>query len=580
MKKKLRWLCGLLVAILLLSACGGMTREELHDLLGQSAAGSGRDQVIPFEEMKYERPNLSAMQARAQKVESMLQNGSSYDLEAVIEAVDACTKDYFTFYTMYVLAEIHSYADMEDEAWAEEFAYCDGATTQVEQMVDLIYINCAQSEWAEMLEKEYFGEGFIDQYGGDYTGYTDNTYAALVQEENELIGRYRQLRAGLTVDYRGEEASFYDLTADPTLTEEEYSEVMASYYEKYTPQFGEIYLELIQVRNEIAEYFGYDNYAEYAYEQIYGRNYTVEESEALIEDIRKDLVPVYEKLTESGAWGDVFYGSVGEETLETCLSAAAEAMGGQVGETWSFLEENHLYDIRVSPQKVNNSFQVYLEDYEAPYAFIKTFGTTEDVLTFAHEFGHCVDAYVNYNDTYSLELMETYSQGMEYLLLCYLEDTVSGAELENLTAMKLLDTLDTYVQQASFADFELQAYALPEEERTVEKLNKISLETAKEYGYFVEGYEDYYAMSWIDILHFFEQPCYVISYCVSNDAAFQIYEMEKEEQGAGLAAYNHILQWESDDFLLTIEDLGNLESPFAPGRMASTAATVEQFFQS
>lgn len=169
---------------------------------------------------------------------------------------------------------------------------------------------------------------------------------------------------------------------------------------------------------------------------------------------------------------------------------------------------------------------------------------------------------------------------MEYLLLCYLEDTVSGAELENLTAMKLLDTLDTYVQQASFADFELQAYALPEEEQTVEKLNKISLETAKEYGYFVEGYEDYYAMSWIDILHFFEQPCYVISYCVSNDAAFQIYEMEKEEQGAGLAAYNHILQWESDDFLLTIENLGNLESPFAPGRMASTAATVEQFFQS
>ena len=116
----------------------------------------------------------------------------------------------------------------------------------------------------------------------------------------------------------------------------------------------------------------------------------------------------------------------------------------------------------------------------------------------------------------------------------------------------------------------------PEEELTVENLNAISLQTAKDYGYFEEGAEDYYAMSWIDITHFFEQPWYVISYCVSNDAAFQIYQAELAEAGAGLALYEAILPRESDGFLDTIEEQGGMESPFATGRMESTAALIRE----
>ena len=118
--------------------------------------------------------------------------------------------------------------------------------------------------------------------------------------------------------------------------------------------------------------------------------------------------------------------------------------------------------------------------------------------------------------------------------------------------------------------------SLPEEELTVENLNAISLQTAKDYGYFEEGAEDYYAMSWIDITHFFEQPWYVISYCVSNDAAFQIYQAELAEAGAGLALYEAILPRESDGFLDTIEEQGGMESPFAAGRMESTAALIRE----
>ena len=130
----------------------------------------------------------------------------------------------------------------------------------------------------------------------------------------------------------------------------------------------------------------------------------------------------------------------------------------------------------------------------------------------------------------------------------------------------------------SFADFEHQVYSLSESELTVKRLNEISLQTSKDYGYFVPGFEDYFERSWIDIIHFFEQPCYVISYCMSNDAAFQIYQRELEEPGAGLELYLQILPRQYEGFFETLEKQGAMESPLAEGRVESTSVIIADFF--
>jgi len=189
-----------------------------------------------------------------------------------------------------------------------------------------------------------------------------------------------------------------------------------------------------------------------------------------------------------------------------------------------------------------------------------------------------VDSYVNYNDTYSLDIAEIYSQAMEYLALCVLEGELKESDLKNLTKMKLLDTLDTYAQQGSFVDFERQVYALPEEELTVERINEISLQTSIDYGYMEEGYEEYYSRSWIDIVHFFEYPCYVVSYCVSCDAAFQIYQAELAEPDSGIELFNRILPRDYDGFSETLELQGEMANPFDAGRMKSTADVIRDYF--
>ena len=557
---------------LLLTGCEGT--QMLEELLQQYAAmGNDRsayEAMVPFDQIEYVRPDLDEIRAQAKKATAMLTDGSSES--QVIAALDACNVLYYRFDTMYTLADIRACQNTADAYYAREYAQCMSDAALVDQIYSDLYSACANSAMAKELEDDYFGEGFVDAYGGDYAGYPDEL-VALMQQESDLISQYRAVTADATVEYGGKEVSYDELYADMTMSDDQWLQVQTAYYDKYAPTLGNIYIQMVKVRNQMATFMGYDGYEDYAYECVYGRDYTPRQTEKLLEQIRQHLAPVYAGLQSSGAIDDMIYTPLTEDALMARLAKAAQGMGGDIWQAWQFMKQYGLYDVSVSSTKAPMSFEDYLDSYEAPYLFVDAQGDTTDLLSVGHEFGHYVDAYVNYDTTYSIETAEVFSQSMEFLLLCALQD-------ENLTKYKLLDVLDTYAQQGSFAEFEHQVYALPEDELTVERINEISLQTSKDFGYCEEGWEDCYAKSWIDIPHFFEYPFYVISYCVSNDAAVQIYQMECKNQGDGLKEFETLLPRNYDGFLDTVVKQGGLKSPFDDGRMEETAQLVRQFFLS
>ena len=249
--------------------------------------------------------------------------------------------------------------------------------------------------------------------------------------------------------------------------------------------------------------------------------------------------------------------------------------GGSVSEAFDFMLRYELCDLTPDSRKANMSFETYLNDYEAPFLFLNSAGTTEDILTFAHEFGHFSDAYVNENAYETIDLAEVYSQAMEYLVLSRLGNELEKSEVEALSRLKMIDTVEMYIQQASFAEFEHRVYAMGSANLTAEKLNSVARDVAKEYGYYNELYDPFYSLGWVDIPHYFEQGFYIISYPVSNDLAMQIYALERETAGAGKQCY---LDYLERDFsgLLGLADAGGLESPFAPGRMEKVASIARQ----
>lgn len=561
MKKKMLSVLALVLALAMLVGCG-------------QTAAAPEVEPVRFSEMVYVRPEMDEMDVLLDELQELLDGGASY--RKVTAKLDECFDWYYSFYTMYTLAEVHSYLDMTDEYYADEYEWISTEYALVDQAFDGLYYACAASKLAEKLEKNYFWEGFCEEYSDPEDSIYSDEYVALLQKESDLLARYRELVAAPTIVFNGEEADLYELLAE--LDGQDYNDAVKLYYETYNGPLADVYIELVGVRNAMAERLDYDSYEQMQYEYYFDRDYSPEEADAYLADIRQYAVPFYKLLMALGAYSQVWYDEVDEDTLYGVLAGGAAEIGGDVAEAFDFMSEYELYDISVDPRKAQMSFETYFPDYEEPFVFLGAVGDTEDVLSFAHEFGHFCDGYVNEGALQeSIDLAEVYSQAMELLILSRLTDSMSEEDVDNIARIKSIDLGGMYVQQAAFAEFEKRVYALTPEELSAEKLNEIMLELSMDYGFYTAGYDWAYAMSWIDITHFFEAPFYVISYPVSNDLAMQIYAMELEEEGSGMEHYLGVLQHDYTGIMDLVED-GGFASPFSEGRVQDAVRIMKLLY--
>ncbi len=552
-----------LLLVMMLGVGFAMRGRGASDRTAQDyLADRDEDAQLRFEDIEYSRPYVAAMEQRVAAAEQVMAEDAS--LEEIEAALDKCYEQYYNYDTMYTVAYIRARQDMTDSYYADELAWVEDNYPRVQQLMEELLYAAAASDKAQELESEYFWEGFTQDYADDSQSVYREDIVALMQQEAALLGEYRALNASPTIDTGDGELDLYDYIADKY--GEEYVSALMEYYEKYNKEFARIFIELVKVRSQMARELGYDSYEQMQYDYYFERDYTPEQAAGYVADIKEYMVPLYVEVMENDPYSLISYDRVSEKQLMDVLEHAAKQVGGGIAEAYDFMFDHGFYDVRLSSTKAPMSFQSYLNDYEAPFLFLNPTGDIEDILSLSHEFGHYVDAYVNYNASETIDVSECFSQGMEYLLLGYFGSAVERETLEDINRLKMLDTLELYVQQASFAEFERIVYSSDPETLSAEMLNRLSLELAKEYGYYDGVHEDYYAMSWTDISHFFEMPFYVISYPVSNDVAMQIYELEQADRGAGLEKYLEILDREYAGLIDTVQ-AGGLQSPFEPGRI-------------
>lgn len=550
----------LLLTVLMIAVGFAMSAHRGENVHGSIIENSGQE-INSFDDIEYVRPAVEALRQRVLAAEELLNDGES--LETVEDALDQCYTLYYSYDTMYNIAHIRSCQDVTDSYYAQELAWCEDNYPRVQQLMEELLYAAAASDQAQELEEDFFWEGFTQDYADDSQSVYRDDIVELMQQEAALIGEYRALNASPTIDTDEGELDYYDYIADKY--DDEYLDALMQYYEKYNEEFARIYIELVKLRCQMARELGYDSYEQMQYDYYFERDYSPEQAAAYVADIKEYMVPLYVEVMAGDPYSRVSYDWIDDEQLVSVLARAAEQVGGEIQEAFDFMRDYGFYDVRLSSTKAAMSFQSYLNDYDAPFLFLNRSGDIEDILSLSHEFGHYVDAYVNYNAAETIDVSECFSQGMEYLLLGYF-DAASPETVDNLSRLKMLDTLELYVQQASFVEFENRVYSSDPETLTAQSLNELSLELAKEYGYYDGVNEGYYAMSWSDISHFFEMPFYVISYPVSNDIAMQVYELEQTDRGAGLEKYLEILDREYHGLIDTAES-GGLQSPFTPGRI-------------
>lgn len=293
---------------------------------------------------------------------------------------------------------------------------------------------------------------------------------------------------------------------------------------------GSIYLELIDVRNGIADLKGYGSFAEYAYENLYGRDYSPDDLDAVYGMVRDYVVPLYDVVVS-------LYEGVGytysdeSELLGDAVEFVAE-VSPELLELYTYMVDNGLMDYEGLDTKVDTGFTNYWDagDGRFVYIFNKNYGNYYDLTTVVHEFGHAASLTLleKIPEPLDIDVAEICSQGLEALFASgYAPETYGDqATLQFLYGM-LGSMIDGCIQD----EFQQRAYA--GEASTVEELDALFAEIEAEYGR--------QTVDWNQVIHNFTSPFYYISYGVSAFNALEIFVDAQDDYSAAVDEYLDVI---------------------------------------
>lgn len=468
------------------------------------------------------------------------------DAQEAIELYDALYEQYLQMLSMYEVAYIANSVDVTDAYWTQESLWCE---TEAVTAGDALCVAChdvLEGPCAEAF-RAHVGESAAEVFAA-YEPASERI-EELSERESALCSDYYAAMSGidsLVVEYRGEQWTMErwsgqdgdDLYWDDY---DAYSEVYDLLMKAANEAVGPIYVELVGIRREIAEYYGYDNYAEYAYENVYCRDYGMEEAEAFCEQVKQIAPRYYEQVYyHRRASGYSGVQMDGQELVDT-LGAYAEQIDPLVSEVWEFFADNELYSICDSSECMDGGYTVSIPSSDAPYIYMSLYGGSSDFCTITHEFGHYVDAYVTPTPNYltsggNYDLLEIHSNGLEVLYSRFYDD-IFGIGANTATFGMLTEQLDSVVSGCIYDEFQRRVYT--EEDITLEDINRIYSEVCVAYGEYDEVYEDCW---WIYVSHNFESPMYYISYAASAIAALQIWDLSREDYDAAVDMWLAVLR--------------------------------------
>lgn len=324
---------------------------------------------------------------------------------------------------------------------------------------------------------------------------------------------------------------------------------------------GPIFLELVDVRTEIAKLYGYDSYADYADQELYWRDYEARDLEKLYSAV-KEISPRYFDLyynsdAASALYMDEYPMSC-DEILEHA-AAHADEVDPLVAEALSFLRANHLYDIDGSRSRMAGGFtDLFLAD-RIPFIYIDLDGQT-DFQTLTHELGHFIDFYqtptpnfLAYGFGGNNDLSEIQSNGLQALYMHFYDDVFNEEMARDARDATLMELLGGVVDGCIFDEFQREVYRHPN--MTLDEVNQLYRAIAAEYGDLATGPHDYW---WQYISHTFESPLYYVSYATSGLVALQIWDQSQTDFDAACDTWRSFIDAGTYDkgYLELLDELG------------------------
>ena len=247
------------------------------------------------------------------------------------------------------------------------------------------------------------------------------------------------------------------LSNDNNRIENEYNALSSTQIEKGA-EVLDLYEQFVANNNAMAKIKGYDNYMEYAYKEIYGREYTPDQSAIYFEYLKQYLAPLVGKYhslynennTSISAKHKTAYEDFAQRSFFDSISAnhsindflqtikTTDKDGNET--SYSAIFEELMRNQNYFTGTYDGAYMWYIRSLKTPILFFGPSGGN----TVVHEFGHYCNELKNYAYSQSFDLSETHSQGLEILYHSWLKDNDKYKDYISTSAFNLYSSYQIY----------------------------------------------------------------------------------------------------------------------------------------
>lgn len=432
-------------------------------------------------------------------------------------------------------------------------------------------------------------------------------YFELSNREQELISEYRA-NSPDTMFFTDEDGKEYTITS---LYEEMYtiydemmsgnvrdaeelsarlakiSLVWESATKTIREKLGKIFKQMVDLRNEIAAEEGYSDYYDYAYAEIYFRDFNAEDTTVFRDSVKKHIAPLYRMYSAYTESDYDFFNSLNNNEIIAEAADTVKSINPELKESFDFMTERGFLEICENADRITHGtgYTMSIPGSDSPYTFISPteLSPTYTYSTLIHEFGHynsilrsgndasmTFDELINGSGMSSIDLQEVYSQGLELLSVDKYADSFTLADSNSLYMERLFSMIYAILQGCLFDEWQEAVYKNPD--ASIEDINTLFGELALQYGLIVSSTD------WMYVPHNFEQPVYYISYAVSAAAALDLWMQSIADYDGAVDRYMRLTVAEQGDFRETLKNAG-FDDIFDESQMIKIAGTLESFYK-
>jgi M3 family oligoendopeptidase len=386
----------------------------------------------------------------------------------------------------------------------------------------------------------------------------------LTVREQELITRYREIIASITIEWDGETKSHPYIKAKLDSPNREVRErawcALAEVNLLVKPEVDSIMNELIKVRHQMARNAGFSNYRDYMFE-LKNREYSIHDCYTFHESVEKHAIPVWIQLAalfKKELCIDMYRPwDFGPCTLQqTPFSDFADLLDGveemlsktdpHFKEIFQYIRTQGLIDVEARKNKGAGAICFTLPKSKNVFIHANFSPSFNAINALVHEVGHAIHFYKQFENESSMqeqylreEVAELYSHSLELLVMDKLNVFYrEEGEWKKAQREQLHRAFSMLISPIAGDLFQHWLYTNPD--HSPKERDATYLEISKRFQYAsvdITGFETEIGASWIESGHYFQYPFYKIEYAISQVGALQLFQIYRENHKKAVALF-------------------------------------------